>query len=378
MRGGGTAPALKRSLKKQAFSAQQRARGWKIRPFSPHPAPTLVDSALRSGFLVPQHQGRTPSLDHKFSAINIAKANFNDIYTAEDPRDYFSVLGALDYMIPDVAEPVVRQILEARSRIYKDPPVVLDVGCSYGINAAVHRFPLGFNTLRRRYARREVMGVDSTRLLQMDKHYYQAWPETGLARFIGLDIAEPAISYACKVGLLEAGITANLEDEALSREDAAIIARSNVILATGCVGYVTEKTYRQILDAMPRPPWVISFVLRMFPYDPLAAALEKHGLVTEKLAGATFVQRRFRDVDEFQHCLDAVQARGLSTSGFESDGLFQADLFVSRPKADARAAPLEEMVTVNSGRNRPVGPRYVQVETGDGTHIALEPGTSGP
>ncbi len=317
-------------------------------------------------------------MDHKFSAINIAKANFNDIYTADDPRDYFSVLGALDYMIPDVAEPVVRQILEARLKVYDTVPVVLDVGCSYGINAAVHRFPLGFNTLRRRYARREVMGVDSAQLLQMDKHYYQAWPETGMARFVGLDIAKPAVDYGCNVGLLDAGITANLEDEKITPSDAAIVAKTNVILSTGCVGYVTEKTYRQLLQSMPQPPWVISFVLRMFPYDPLAAALEEFGLVTERLAGANFVQRRFRDVDEFRSCLEAVQSRGLDTGGFESEGLFQADLYVSRPKADVEAAPLEQLVTVNSGRNRPVGPRYVQVETGDGTHIALEPGTSGP
>ncbi|EQD29504.1 hypothetical protein B1A_20680, partial [mine drainage metagenome] len=33
--------------------------------------------------------------------------------------------------------------------------------------------------------------------------------------------------------------------------------------------------------------WVVSFVLRMFPYEPIAAELGKRGLVTEKLAGAT-------------------------------------------------------------------------------------------
>jgi osmoprotectant transport system ATP-binding protein len=51
----------------------------------------------------------------------------------------------------------------------------------------------------------------------------------------------------------------------------------------------------------------------------------------------------------------------------------QAELFVSRPAADVRAAPLEKIVTVTSGRNRPVGTRYVQVESGEGERIALEP-----
>src|SRR5690606_21816383 len=103
---------------------------------------------------------------------------------------------------------------------------------------------------------------------------------------------------------------------------------------------------------------------RMFPYDALAATLEKFGLVTERLAGATFVQRRFRDVDELENCLQALAQRGIDTTGLEEDGLFHAELYVSRPEADVRAEPLEEMVTVASGRNRPVGTRYVHVETG--------------
>src|SRR3546814_1699912 len=73
-------------------------------------------------------------------------------------------------------------------------------------------------------------------------------------------------------------------------------------------------------------------------------------MMTEKLAGSTFVQRRFRNEEEFERSLGALKARGIDTSGFEADGLFQAELFVSRPEADARAMPLEDIVTVTSGR----------------------------
>lgn len=309
-----------------------------------------------------------------FATINMSKANFDEIYTGEDPRGYFSVLGALDYMIPDVAEPVVRQILAARKRRYDRKPVVLDVGCSYGINAAVHRFPLNFSTLRQRYARREMAALSADELARFDRKFYAGWPDVGLGRFIGLDVSANAIRYAHQVGLIEDGVIADLERTELSSQDAAVIGRANVILSTGCVGYVTEKTYAQILNANEgTSPWVISFVLRMFPYDALAATLEKFGLVTERLAGATFVQRRFRDVDELENCLQALAQRGIDTTGLEEDGLFHAELYVSRPEADVRAEPLEEMVTVASGRNRPVGTRYVHVETGTGLQIALEP-----
>ena len=308
-----------------------------------------------------------------FAAINTSKANFADIYTREDPRAYFSVLGSLDYMIPDLAEPLVRQLLAARGQRCGGDQTVLDVGCSYGINAAVHRFPLGFRALRDRYARHEMMTLSPDALARLDRNFYAGWPDIGLARFIGLDVSESAIRYARNVGLIDGGITADLERYPITEDQARVVRRANVVLSTGCVGYVTERTYTQLLQAVDRPPWVISFVLRMFPFDRLAAALDRFGLVTERLAGATFVQRRFRDVQEFTSTLDVLAKLGIDTNGFESEGTFQAELYVSRPAADIRAAPLDELITVTSGRNRPVGTRYVQVETVDGTQIALEP-----
>jgi hypothetical protein len=210
-------------------------------------------------------------------------------------------------------------------------------------------------------------------MTRLDRNYFASWPDTGIARYIGLDISRPAVSYAKAVGLIDDGIVADLERDALTPEQAKIAGRANVLLATGCVGYVTEKTYRKLLDAMDHTPWIISFVLRMFPYEPLAAAFAERGLVTERLQGATFVQRRFRDVEEFESTIATLNERGIDTTGFESEGLFQADLFLSRPEADTRIGTLEELVTVTSGRYRTVGPRYVQVETGSGPQVTIEP-----
>jgi SAM-dependent methyltransferase len=309
-----------------------------------------------------------------FVAINSSKANFDEIYAKEDPREYFSVLGALDYMIPDVAAPIIRQLLEARAR--RHPAAresrVLDVGSSYGINAALHRFPLTFTSLRRRYTRHEVAEVSSEELCRLDRNFYASWPDVGIGRFVGLDVSAPAIEYAKRVGLIEHGIAANLEECSLPARDAKAIANVGVILSTGSVGSVTEKTYETILDALPTPaPWIISFVLRMFPYDAFAAAFAQHGLVTERLASAVFVQRRFRDLAEFEHSLAELDSRGIDTSAFESDGLLHAELYVSRPRSDVQAAPLESIVTVSSGRNRPIGTRYVKVGA-KGCRVALE------
>ncbi|MEO8315625.1 MAG: hypothetical protein ABI645_12635 [Pseudomonadota bacterium] len=37
----------------------------------------------------------------------------------------------------------------------------------------------------------------------------------------------------------------------------------DIILSTGCIGYVTEKTYETLFRSIRSPPWIISFVLRI-------------------------------------------------------------------------------------------------------------------
>lgn len=308
-----------------------------------------------------------------FTAINASKANFDDIYIMPDPRAYFSILGALDYIIPDLADPVVRQILTAYSKIHDRRPRVLDVGCSYGINAAVHRFPVNVDLLRRRYASADMAAVSPDELMALDKNFFESWPDIGAADFIGLDISDEAVNYAKQVGLLRDGIVANLEQDRITAAQAKIAGSADVILSTGCIGYVSEKTYTQLLNTMSRPPWIISFVLRMFSYNGFEKVMQAHGLVTERLASATFVQRRFRDQEEMEKTVSTLARLGIDPSGFEADGMIHAELYLSRPAEDVRLASLDELVTVTSGRNRLTGARYVRVETADGPQVALAP-----
>jgi hypothetical protein len=109
----------------------------------------------------------------------------------------------------------------------------------------------------------------------------------------------------------------------------------------------------------------------MFPYDDFSALFAEYGLVTERLASALFVQRRFRDLDEFTSGLDALSRRGVTTEGFESDGRLRAELHVSRPAAQVAAQPLDSLVTICSGVNRPVGTRFVRVGENE-REVALE------
>jgi hypothetical protein len=291
----------------------------------------------------------------KFSVINDDKANFDDIYTAKDPRQYFRVLGQLDYIIPHLAQPIFRQLISARAEQQSEPVTVLDLGCSYGVNGALMKYRLHYDTLRERYTSPALQGITSEELMGLDQFFYRAWPKNPRLRVSGLDASKTATRYAEVSGTVDHVIARNLETEDPAPEEAALLAEVDLIVSTGCVGYITSRTFERIARyaRKGRPAWVVSFVLRMFPYDEIAATLARQELETEHFDGATFVQRRFANVTEMEATVRAVEMRGLDTGGFERDGFFHAGLFVSRPRAEIERAPLQQMVNVVSGANKP-------------------------
>jgi len=307
------------------------------------------------------------STDH-FEILNQKKANFDAIYSQHDPREYYRVLYGLDYIIPDLAKDVFRAAIEAYRGPDRAPVKVLDVGCSYGINSALIRFPLDMQRLARRYAHPHMHTLNAASVMGLDWHYFRSWPNPPDVRFIGLDSSHAAAAYATRVGLLETCLTTDLERNALPAEEAGQIADLDLIVSTGCVGYVTERTFRALLAAQKngrRRPWVVNFVLRMFSYDAIAEELGRFGLVTEKFPGVTFVQRRFHSRDEFRSTLEALERRSISPANKEADGLLHAELYVSRPPEDVRDLPLGHILSVTSGANRHYGRRFRYISQRD-------------
>jgi hypothetical protein len=294
-----------------------------------------------------------------FSQINQSKTDFSDLYTAKDPRNYFKYLGQLDYIIPHLAQPIFAQLIRARQELQDGPVTVLDLGCSYAINGALMKYALDYEALRQRYTAPTLQGLSSDEVLDLDRHFYRSWPRHEGVRVIGHDISENAIRYGEKCGLLDHGLAIDLESRDLSPDEAADLADVDIIVSTGCVGYVTSNTFSRVLKAVRpgRPPWVASFVLRMFPFGDIEKTLAQHGLVTEPYEGATFVQRRFASREEMEATVRAVEARGLDSEGCETEGLFHANLFISRPAEEIERCPIQRLVSVVSGMNKlwPVG-----------------------
>ncbi len=273
----------------------------------------------------------------RFQRANQAKASFGDVYNQTEPSAYYRALLPLDYRIVDEAAPMFREIItQWRSRYQQRHVKVLDVGCSYGINAAVLRYGLTFATLGHRY-----LETRSPSAVPADDQAFfrnRTIADDALS-FVGLDTSQNAQQYARQVGLLDGAIAENLEQGNISSNGKKHLQGVDLVISTGCIGYVTERTLGTVVDSVvssSKPPWVASFVLRMFSYDAIASRLASQGLVTRKMAG-TFRQRRFHGSDERRKVLQSLERRGIDPSEHEAqDDYLHAELFLSRP-ADSSA-----------------------------------------
>jgi hypothetical protein len=264
------------------------------------------------------------------------KACFDDIYGRDDPRPLCAELRRLDYRIPQHTQSVLRRLLAIRRR----PETIVDLCCSYGVNAMLVGHDLTLDELYEHYASESSSPGD---VIGHDRSYFAARRRPDAPRMIGHDLSGPAIAYARRVGLLDAGFAENLEADEPSPEFRDAMADATLVTVSGGVGYIGYRTLERVVAAVAEPPWVVALVLREVPYEPIAQALSRFGLDTERLTTRTFRQRRFTDDAEQQAALKRIDALGLSAAGLEDTGWYHAELFVSRPTAEADV-PLAELL----------------------------------
>ncbi|MFD5243877.1 class I SAM-dependent methyltransferase [Amycolatopsis sp. NPDC058340] len=256
------------------------------------------------------------------------KINFDHIYTEPDPRAFFGTLRRLDYDIPQQAKGYFAKLIdEYRAEADVKVPTVLDLGCSYGVNAALHRFDTTMERLYDHYASAGSLSRDE--LIARDRRMDAVGDGV---RFIGLDASAPALDYALAAGFIDDAIHADLENEDPTDEQRALLSEVDIVISTGCVGYVTEKTLVRI--ARENRPWMAHFVLRMFSYGPVADSLGELDYDTTGVEGV-FRQRKFASAEEQTQILDNLSVAGVDPRGLEDGGRLYARLFVSRPNGAA-------------------------------------------
>ncbi|WP_254705663.1 hypothetical protein [Streptomyces vilmorinianum] len=259
----------------------------------------------------------------------VGKARFDDIYDQPDPRAYFRRLAPLEYEIPQQAQAAFR-----RAAAEREGGTVLDLCCSYGINAALLNHDVTLAELYARYTDPSVHELTSAELAVLDKEFYAARRRDDAAPVIGLDVAGHALRYAREVGLLDDAFAENLEEGAPpSPRLRAAMADVGLITLTGGGSYLTRRTFAALLEWAGRPVRVSAFVLRTVSYRPIADCLAEYGLRTVADPSRTYPQRLFTDAREQRFAVEAVRALGADPAGRESAGRFHTVLYESVPEA---------------------------------------------
>ncbi len=285
------------------------------------------------------------------------KISLDHIYTQPDPRAYFSTLRALDYRIPQLAKPYFTKLIEEyRSLQQNRAPNILDIGCSYGINAALLKFDVTMDELYERYCGIDARSQTRSTLLTRDRDLVRSRNRRTCTRFVGLDTSHPALSYALSAGFVDDVVYADLEQRDPTERQRQQFTGVDLVISTGCLGYVTERTIARVVSASSeRRPWMAHFVLRMFPFEPVAESLAGLGYETVHIEHV-FKQRRFASPQEQSLVLDTLWAVGVDPRGLEADGWLYAQLHVSRPR-DTKSYAVVDLATSNESSSSPKPPR---------------------
>ncbi|MET9543962.1 hypothetical protein ABZY36_01430 [Streptomyces sp. NPDC006627] len=274
--------------------------------------------------------------DRHRTATPSGKTRFDDIYDQPDPRAYFRTLAPYEYEIPHHAQAVFRRTRELRSRMPggEGPVTVLDVCCSYGINAALLNHDLTLADLYAHYTSAATAALTPQELIECDKEFYATRRRPDATPMIGLDAAANATRYALDAGLLDEAYAEDLERHPPSSGLCRAVARVGLITVTGGIGYISHRTFDALLDCARTPVWVSAFALRTVPYRRIAATLAAHGLATVMDSSRTYPQRLFTSERERRDAVREVILAGEDPTGHESEGRYHTWLYESRPRTD--------------------------------------------
>jgi hypothetical protein len=270
------------------------------------------------------------------------KVTLDHIYTQPDPRSYFRTLCELDYCIPELAKPYFMKLIQGyRESTGVRVPNVVDIGCSYGINATLLKCNATMGELYERYSGHVVQTQDRSTLLAHDRDFIHSRNGVELARFVGLDNSQEALSYALSAGFIDDAVHADLERRDPTQQERDKLAGTDLVISTGAIGYVTDKTIARVVGAAgEHRPWMAHFVLRMFPFEPMAESLAGSGYETVRI-DRVFKQRRFASPQEQSLILDRLSTAGVDPRGLEADGWLYAQLYLSQPRGSRSRVVLD-------------------------------------
>ena len=280
---------------------------------------------------------QTPSKEFKpltdYEAQNHVKTSFDDVYTAPTPHRYLQNMTAVDYRMAELMNPFVSAVVDASATI-EGPVKVLDVGCSYGMSGALLKTNCAYGDLAEFY--RDTASPGFSACVTETRRWLTSRCEREDVEIVGFDSSEVAVHFATASNMIDAGIARNLEadDSQLTSGERSLVQQCDVLLSTGAIGYVTDRTVGPILEEFGHHghgalgPVAIISVLELFDPEPIARSFTDHGFRFGQLPHR-LPQRRFTDETERRGVIETLQQRGLPTATQESENTMFANLWVA-------------------------------------------------
>lgn len=258
------------------------------------------------------------------------KVILDHIYDQETPLHFYNALYQLDYSIPDQANPIFEKIISFIKKHRSTKTVkLIDLGCSYGVNGALLKSTKSLANLLCRYQSAELKNLSSKELTGRDKTWLNANKKN--INIVGADVSAPALNYALQTNLINNKLCGNFEERSLSEDEAKIIQDVDLIISTGCIGYVSHQTIGELLNSLtPKAPIMAHFVLRTICYKNIEQELDQVGYKTYK-SKAPFKQRSFASKEEKESTLERLREMSIDPKNLEDKGSYYAHLYLSIP-----------------------------------------------
>ncbi|BDQ31653.1 MAG: hypothetical protein K5798_04385 [Nitrosopumilus sp.] len=262
------------------------------------------------------------------------KKDFTNIYTQKFPNAYLKEMKRLDYRIPDKTKPLYLSIAKQLYKKLSKKINIMDIGSSYGINSALMKYDLKMSELDDFFLEQEPS-------IEQSKQIFENLSYDDTFDFYQIDISEPALKFSENLGLCKKGICVNLESGNLPIKN---IPRSDLIIATGCIGYIGYKAFSNLfelikkqqsesdLEFSDKDPVFAFSVLRIFDMEKIESTFDHYDYSLVKSDLKPIRQRRFSDFEEKHKTISLLHSKGIDTKWFEDDGHFYADFYIASPK----------------------------------------------
>jgi len=250
---------------------------------------------------------------------------------------YLKEMDRLEYSIPDSTKSLYNSIITQLEDTLSRPINVLDLGSSYGINSSLMKYNLRMSELNDFF----LNGSEPTK--KETRQFYEKCNSNDNLNFYQIDISKEALKFSEEMNLCERGINVDLEAEKLNLLES--LPKMDVVIATGCIGYIGYKAFSNLLKVIKNrqsnsieseieyvAPIFAFSVLRIFDMGDIEEVFRIYDYTVVKSDIKPIRQRNFSNPKEKIQAVSLLHDMEINTKRYEDDGNFYADFYIAKPQ----------------------------------------------